>query len=339
MQELEAIAQQLVAPGKGILAADESFPTIAGRFAALGIQSTEETRFAYRDMLLTSPGIEQHISGVILFDETIRQQRRDGTPFVQWLERRGVVAGIKVDKRVVPLSGSPEETVTEGLDGLRDRLREYHGLGARFTKWRAVIRIGEHIPTLNGILTNADSLARFAALSQECGLLPMVEPEVLMEGNHSLEKCFEVTEWTLHAVFDALFQRQVVFERMLLKTNMIIAGVGHRPQPAEADVASATIRCLRRGVPAAVPGILFLSGGQNESQATANLNAIAQTSGQPWVLSFSYGRALQSTAMKRWSGTADNFPAAQAAFMHRARLNSAAQRGLYVPSMERDSAA
>ncbi len=337
MHVLEAIAKQLVGPGMGILAADESFPTIARRFESLGIQSTDETRLAYREMLLTSPGIEEYVSGVILFDETIRQKRRDGTSFIQLLERRGIVPGIKVDKGVVPLSGSPEETITEGLDALRERLRDYRALGARFTKWRAVFRIGEHTPTLNGIVTNAHSLARFAALSQECDLMPIVEPEVLMEGNHSLTKCFEVTERTLHAVFDVLFLHQVVSERMLLKPNMVVAGTGHQPQAAAADVASATIRCLRHVVPAAVPGIVFLSGGQNESQATTNLNAMGQMSGHPWVLSFSYGRALQSAAMKTWGGRSVNVPAAQAAFVHRARLNSAAQQGLYTPSMEQAS--
>jgi fructose-bisphosphate aldolase class I len=339
IHELEMMARQLVETGKGLLAADESLPSIARLFRSLGIPSTEETRLAYRDMLLTSPDIEEYISGVILFDETIRQKTRDGTSFVELLERRGIVPGIKVDKGVVPLAGSPEEKITDGLDGLRDRLRDYHTLGARFTKWRATIRIGENIPTQNCIVTNAHSLARFAALSQESDLVPIVEPEVLMEGHHSLARCFEVTERTLHAVLEALFQHHVVPERMLLKPNMVVPGTGHEPQTAIADVASATLSCLRRVVPAAVPGIVFLSGGQSESRATSHLNAMNQISGHPWVLSFSYGRALQSAAMKAWGGRDENVGAAQAAFVHRARLNSMAQRGRYKPSMEQDPAA
>ena len=339
MHELEMTARQLVETGKGLLAADESLPSIARLFRAVGIPSTAKTRLAYRELLLTSPDIEAYISGVILFDETIRQKTSDGTPFVELLKRRGIIPGIKVDKGVVPLAGSPEEKITDGLDGLRDRLRDYHALGARFTKWRATIRIGENIPTRNGIAATAQALARFAALSQECDLVPIVEPEVLMEGNHSLARCFEVTERTLHAVFEALFQHHVEPERMLLKPNMVVPGARHEPQTAIVDVASATLRCLRRAVPAAVPGIVFLSGGQNASRATAHLNAMGQMSGHPWVLSFSYGRALQSAAMMAWGGRDENVPAAQAAFVHRARLNSMAQQGRYNPSMERDSAA
>jgi fructose-bisphosphate aldolase class I len=331
------MARRLVAPGKGLLAADESFPTIARRFSALGIPSTEETRRAYRDMLVTSPRIDEYLSGVILFDETIRQQTHDGTAFTQLLERRGIVPGIKVDQGVVPFAGSPTETITEGLDGLRDRLDDYRALGARFTKWRAVIRIGQDIPTAPCITANADSLARFAAVSQACGLVPIVEPEVLADGDHGLATCFEVTERTMRAVFAALSHHQVEFTRMLLKPNMVVAGSRHQLQAAVAEVAEATVRCLNGVVPAAIPGIVFLSGGQSEAQATAHLNAMNQMSGRPWVLSFSFGRALQATAMKTWRGRVENIPAGQAAFSHRARLNSAAQQGRYRPEMERES--
>ncbi|MFQ5984056.1 MAG: class I fructose-bisphosphate aldolase [Alphaproteobacteria bacterium] len=339
-QELQTTARALVAEGKGILAADESLPTIEKRFKAIDVPSTEENRRSYRELLFTTPGIGDFISGVILFDETIRQNTPDGTPFVEVLRREGVIPGIKVDKGAKPLPRAPGEKVTEGLDGLRDRLAEYRELGARFTKWRAVITIGENIPSGYCITANADALARFASLSQEAGLVPIVEPEVLMDGGHSLERCFDATEATLHSVFHALFEHRVVLEEMLLKPNMVLPGKDHRPQASVDDVAAATVRCLRRTVPAAVPGAVFLSGGQSDEQATAHLNAMnAMADGHPWQLSFSYGRALQAAPLKAWKGEAKNVPSAQQAFHHRAKLTGAARFGKYSEEMEREVAA
>jgi fructose-bisphosphate aldolase class I len=334
-ETLESIAATLVADGKGILAADESVATATRRFDALGIQSTEQSRRAYREMLFTTRGAAEFISGAILYDETIRQKSSDGTPLADVLLSQGIVPGIKVDTGAEPLAGAPEETVTEGLDGLRDRLTEYHGMGARFAKWRAVIRITPTLPSLACVNVNAHALARYAALCQEEGLVPIVEPEVLMNGAHAIERCEEVTGKVLHAVFDALFEQGVSLEGMLLKPNMVIAGM-ECPRPASVEeVATATLRCLRRHVPAAVPGIVFLSGGQTDRTATAHLNAINRLPGpKPWKISFSYGRALQDSAMAAWQGRDENLKAGQQAFLHRARCNGAATRGEYTDQME-----
>jgi fructose-bisphosphate aldolase class I len=336
---LEATARALVAPGKGILAADESFPTIEKRFKTLEIESTEDNRRAYREMLFTTPGIGDHISGVILFDETIRQSASDGTPLPKVLERAGVIPGIKVDTGAKPLAGAEGEKVTEGLDGLRDRLDEYRGLGAKFAKWRAVIEIGDGLPSAYCIHVNAHALARYAALAQEAGLVPIVEPEVLMDGDHTIDRCYEVTEATLQAVFNELFSQRIVYERMLLKPNMVISGKDCSEQASPEEVAEATVRCFRSVVPAAVPGIVFLSGGQSDELATANLNAMNRIGPHPWELSFSYGRALQAPALKAWNGEEGKVGAGQEALAHRARLNGAARSGEYTPDMEKVSAA
>ena len=333
--DLAATAAALVAEGKGILAADESFGTIEKRFEGIGVASTEDTRRAYRDLLFTTPGAAEFISGAILFDETLRQSAADGRSFVEVLQGQGIVPGIKVDTGAKPLPGAPGEKVTEGLDGLGDRLAEYRALGARFTKWRAVITIGDGIPSADCIGANAHALARFAALSQEAGLVPIVEPEVLMDGAHSIARCAEVTEATLHATFGALFEQRVVLEEMLLKPNMVLSGTDHHPQAGVAEVAAATVRTMRRCVPAAVPGIVFLSGGQSDEAATAHLNAMNAMAGeQPWQIGFSYGRALQTPALRAWRGKADNVSKAKDAFLHRARLNGAARHGRYSADME-----
>jgi fructose-bisphosphate aldolase class I len=336
---LEETARALVAPGKGILAADESDGTIKKRFDSIGIESTEESRRAYRDMLFTTDGAADHVSGVILFDETIRQSSADGTPFPKLLESEGVIPGIKVDKGAKDLANAPGEKVTEGLDGLRDRLAEYRGLGARFTKWRAVITIGGGIPSEYCIWTNAHALARYAALSQEAGLVPIVEPEVLMDGDHSIETSFDVTSRTLHAVFTELRDQRVHFEQMLLKPNMVLSGYEASQRAGVQEVAETTVRCFRRHVPAAVPGVVFLSGGQTDEDATAHLNAMNAMGPHPWELSFSYGRALQAPALKAWAGEAANVAAGQAAYLHRARLNGLARSGSYSPEMETKVAA
>ena len=336
---LETTARALVAPGKGILAADESFPTIEKRFKTLEIESTEDNRRAYREMLFTTPGIGDHISGVILFDETIRQSASDGTPLPKVLERAGVIPGIKVDTGAKPLAGAEGEKVTEGLDGLRDRLDEYRGLGAKFAKWRAVIEIGDGLPSAYCIHVNAHALARYAALAQEAGLVPIVEPEVLMDGDHTIDRCYEVTEATLQAVFNELFSQRIVYERVLLKPNMVISGKDCSEQASPEEVAEATVRCFRSVVPAAVPGIVFLSGGQSDELATANLNAMNRIGPHPWELSFSYGRALQAPALKAWNGEETKVGAGQEALAHRARLNGAARSGEYTPDMEKVPAA
>ncbi|MGH3004622.1 MAG: class I fructose-bisphosphate aldolase [Gaiellaceae bacterium] len=333
--ELESVARAIVAPGKGILAADESHPTIEKRFKSIDVSSTEDNRRSYREMLFTTPGIGDHVSGVILYDETIRQTTADGRRFTQVLESAGVIPGIKVDKGAKPLAGAEGETVTEGLDGLRDRLEEYRELGAKFTKWRAVIDIGEGLPSAYSIHVNAHALARFAALSQEAGLVPIVEPEVMMDGDHAIDRCYEVTEATLEAVFNELFSQRVVYERMLLKPNMVLSGKECPTQAGPEEVAERTVRCFRSVVPAAVPGIVFLSGGQSDEQATANLNAMNSIGPHPWELSFSYGRALQAPALKAWRGDEANVAAGQEAFAHRARLNGAARYGDYTPDMEK----
>jgi fructose-bisphosphate aldolase class I len=331
---LDATAQALVAPGKGILAADESTGTIGRRLASIQVDSTEQNRRAYRELLFTTQGAEQFISGVILFDETIRQRADDGTAFPEVLARQGIIPGIKVDKGTVALAGFPGEKITEGLDGLAARLAEYVELGARFTKWRAVITIGADLPSDGCIAANAEALARFAALSQEAGLVPIVEPEVLMDGDHTIARCREVTVATLVAVFEALRRHRVRLEGMLLKPNMVVAGSECPEQAGVDEVAAETLGCLRETVPAAVPGIVFLSGGQSDELATAHLNAMNRLGGQPWQLSFSFGRALQAPVLEAWKGEPGNGPAAQRAFAHRARLNGAARLGEYRPEME-----
>ena len=332
--DIESIARLLVAPGKGILAADESAPTIEKRFRAVGVESTEENRRAYRNLLFTTPGVEAHISGVILFDETIHQASDDGTPFPDLLARRGIIPGIKVDRGARALAGAPGEKVTEGLDGLRERLGEYRDLGARFAKWRAVIGIGPDLPSDYAIRVNAQTLARFAALAQEADLVPIVEPEVLMDGGHTIDRSFEVSSRTLQVVFAELVEHRVRPEAMLLKPNMVLSGYECPEQATHAEVAERTIRALRRHVPAAVPGIVFLSGGQSDEDATANLDALNRVGGQPWRLSFSFGRALQAAALKAWAGDPGNAPAAQDVFAGRAAQTGAACRGMYSPQAE-----
>jgi fructose-bisphosphate aldolase class I len=336
-QKLHETAQAIVAEGKGILAADESDSTIKKRFDSIKVESTEENRQAYRELLFTTEGVEEYISGVILFDETIRQSSSDGTPFPKLLESKGVIPGIKVDKGAQPLALAEGETVTEGLDGLRGRLDEYRELGARFAKWRAVISIGQGIPSEYCLWTNAHALARYAALSQEAGLVPIVEPEVLMDGDHTIERSFEVTSRTLHAVFTELRDQRVHPEGILLKPNMVLSGYESSEQASHEQVAAETIRCFKRHVPAAVPGIVFLSGGQSDEDATANLNAMNAMGPHPWQLSFSYGRALQAPALKAWRGKKENVEAAQRAYYHRAKMNSAARTGMYAPEMEREA--
>ena len=332
--ELEKTAQALVAPGKGILAIDESFPSIKKRFDSIGAESTEETRRAYRDLLITASGIGEHISGMILFDETIRQATAAGVAFPRVLDAAGIIPGIKVDLGAKDLPLHPGEKITEGLDGLGKRLVEYRELGARFAKWRAVITIGDGIPTPGCIEANAQALARYAALCQEGGLVPIVEPEVLMDADNTIERCCEVTEATLRTVFAALYEQRVVLERLILKTNMVIAGKQCPVQNSVEEVAEQTVRCLRNSVPAAVAGIVFLSGGQKAEPATAHLNAMNQMGSLPWPLSFSYGRALQDPALKIWSGKSGNVPAAQKALYHRSRCNGLASLGQYKPEME-----
>jgi fructose-bisphosphate aldolase class I len=339
MSELNEIARALVAPGKGILAADESDGTIKKRFDSISIESSEDNRRAYRDMLFTTEGAEEFISGVILFDETIRQQALDGTQFPKLLESKGIIPGIKVDKGAKPLAGAEGETVTEGLDGLRERLNEYRELGAKFAKWRAVISIGKSIPSEYCIWVNAHALARYAALSQEAGLVPIVEPEVLMEGDHTIERSFEVTSRTLHAVFTELRDQRVEPEDMLLKPNMVLSGYDCSEQASDDQVAQRTLTCFSRHVPAAVPGIVFLSGGQSDEQATARLNVMNARGPHPWQLSFSYGRALQAPALKAWGGEPANVAAGQQAYYRRAKLNGAARFGRYSEEMEREAVA
>jgi fructose-bisphosphate aldolase class I len=337
-RDLESVARALVEEGKGILAADETIPTLTRRFDALGISSTEHSRRTYREMLFTSPGAAEFISGAILYDETIRQKSSRGTPLAEALSTQGILPGIKVDTGAKPLAGSPDETVTEGLDGLRDRLAQYRAMGARFAKWRAVIRITDALPSSACVGANAHALARYAALCQEQSLVPIVEPEVLMDGSHTLERCEQVTGIVLHAVFHALFEQGVALEGMLLKPNMVVAGKDCSSQPSVAQVAIATLRCLRRHAPAAVPGIVFLSGGQSASLATTHLNAINCLPGpKPWKLTFSYGRALQDPALEAWHGRDEELPAGQRAFYRRARCNGAACVGTYADEMEATS--
>jgi fructose-bisphosphate aldolase, class I len=332
---LDNVVRSLVAESKGILAADETTPTLTRRFDTLGIQSTEQSRRTYREMLFGSPGSAKFISGVIMYDETIRQKSSGGTPLAELLRVQGILPGIKVDTGAKPLAGSPNETVTEGLDGLRDRLSEYRAMGARFAKWRAVIHLTDVLPSSACVSTNAHALARYASLCQEQELVPIVEPEVLMDGSHTIERCEEVTGVVLHSVFHALFEQGVALEEMLLKPNMVMPGKGCTRQASVEDVATATLRCLRRYVPAAVPGIVFLSGGQSAHLATAHLNAINRLPGpKPWTISFSYGRALQDPALEAWHGRDENLAAGQQALYRRATLNGAASVGKYTNDME-----
>jgi fructose-bisphosphate aldolase, class I len=336
-QELHETARALVADGKGILAADESTGTIKKRFDSIGVESTEETRRAYRELLFTTPGVEEFISGVILYDETIRQSASDGTPFPKLLAGKGIIPGIKVDLGAKPLALAEGETITEGLDGLRDRLKEYHGLGARFAKWRATYSITDALPSDYCIWTNAHALARYAALCQEAGIVPIVEPEVLMDGAHTIDRSYHVTSRVLNALYTELFDQRVDVEGALLKPNMVLSGYG-APGRAGADaVAARTLECFSKHVPAAVPGIVFLSGGQSDEDATANLNAMNALGPHPWQLSFSYGRALQAPALKAWSGKPDAVEAGQRAYYHRAKMNSAARSGLYAAELEREA--
>jgi fructose-bisphosphate aldolase class I len=338
IKALNDVARAIVAPGKGILAADESSGTIKKRFDSIGVESTEDSRRAYREMLFRAD-VAGQISGVILYDETIRQSAADGTPLVKLLENQGVIPGIKVDAGAKPLALAAEgETITEGLDGLRERLAEYRGLGAKFAKWRATYTITDELPSQYAIDTNADALARYAALCQEAGIVPIVEPEVLMDGTHTIDRASDVTAAVLAALFGGLFEQRVALEGVLLKPNMVLPGYDGKHQVSDDDIAAATVRCFRWTVPAAVPGIVFLSGGQSDEQATARLDAMNKLGPHPWQLSFSYGRALQAAALKAWKGEESNLPAAQAAFAHRARMNSAARDGKWTPDLERQSA-
>jgi fructose-bisphosphate aldolase class I len=334
VEAMMTTARALVGPGKGVLAADESTPTMAKRLAGIGLDSTEPLRRSYREILFTTEGLGEHVGGVILFDETVRQQDRHGRPFPELLRSRGIVPGIKVDGGTRPLAGFPGEVATQGLDGLRERLEEYAALGLRFAKWRAVIHIAEGLPTNACVETNAHELARYAALSQEAGLAPIVEPEVLMDGPHDLETCAEVTERVLLEVYVQLRRQRVVLEASLLKPNMVLPGADSDSGASDARIARATVDVLRRAVPVAVPGILFLSGGQSDEQATARLDAINRQGSQPWELSFSFGRALQAPVLKAWAGQEANRPAAQEALLKRARLNGAARRGQYTADLE-----
>ncbi|HET7572338.1 MAG TPA: class I fructose-bisphosphate aldolase [Gaiellaceae bacterium] len=335
--ELHDTARALVAEGKGILAADESDGTIKKRFDSIGIESTEENRRAYRDMLFTTPGVEEFISGVILFDETIRQSGHDGTPFPELLASKGVIPGIKVDKGAKPLALSDGETVTEGLDGLRARLEEYRGLGARFAKWRATYTITDTMPSEYCIWTNAHALARYAALCQEAGIVPIVEPEVLQDGTHTIERSGFVTSRVLAALYTELFDQRVDVAGTLLKPNMVLSGYDASDRAGVEEVAEATLHCFYKHVPAAVPGIVFLSGGQSDEDATAHLNAMNARGSHPWQLSFSYGRALQAPSLKAWGGKPENVEAGQRAYYHRAKMNSAARTGSYAPELEREA--
>ena len=328
IDQLAETAQAMVAAGKGIIAIDESNATIKKRFDGVGIECTEENRRAYRELLLTTPNLSQHISGAILFDETLRQKTKDGVPFTKVMMDNGIIPGIKVDRGPVPLAGFPGEVCTEGLDGLRDRLKEYAQLGARFAKWRAVINIGEDIPSGTCIEANSHALARYAALCQEAGIVPMVEPEVLMDGDHDLEVCYDVTEATLRSLFGSLYEQNVLLEGTILKASMVISGKSCSEQASADEVAEATVRCLKASVPALLPGIVFLSGGQSDEDATAHLNAMNQVGPLPWPLSFSYGRAMQSAALKLWSkDIANNIADAQKTVFSRARDNGLAALG------------
>jgi len=339
LTELNRVAEAMVAPGRGILAADESSSTIKKRFDAIGVQSTADTRRDYRELLFRSvDAMSKYISGVILYDETIRQSASDGTPLVTLIVQAGSLPGIKVDKGTKPLPFCPGEVITEGLDGLRERLVEYRGLGAKFAKWRAVIDIGAGIPSHTCIRTNAQALARYASLCQEEGIVPIVEPEVLMDGDHDAERCYNVTEWLLKAVFQELYYHRVTLEGCVLKPNMVVPGKKCPKRASVGQVADMTVRVLRACVPAAVPGIAFLSGGQSDEEATAHLDAINKIGGMPWNVTFSYGRALQAAPQKAWSGKSENVAAAQRAFSHRARMNGLATLGEWKADLEKKAA-
>lgn len=335
-QELIATARAMVAEGKGLLAMDESTPTCNKRFEEAGIAQTEEMRRAYRELIVTTPGLGESISGAILYDETIRQSTKAGAPFIKVITEAGILPGIKVDLGAKEMAGHPEEKITEGLDGLRERLAEYSQMGARFAKWRAVITIGEGLPSRGCIEANAHALARYAALCQEAGMVPMVEPEILMDGEHSLARCFEVTEEVLQTVFNQLHTQRITLEGMILKPNMVLPGLANPEQATVEDVADATVTCLLRTVPAAVPGIAFLSGGQPAELASARLNAmnVRFASQMPWALTFSFSRAIQQPALEIWKGDDANVKAAQQALFHRAKCNRAARQGKYDATME-----
>ncbi len=339
LNDLTTIAQAMVAPGKGILAADESTGTIEKRFASIGVASTPDYRRDYREMLFRAQqAMREHISGVILFDETLRQNAADGTPLVDLISAAGAVPGIKVDRGAKAMAGAPGELLTEGLDGLRERLGEYHELGARFAKWRAVITIGDGLPTWNAIKANTQALARYAALCQEAGIVPIVEPEVQMDGPgavHDMDRCFAVSTWVLKSLYTQLYDARVALEGTVLKPNMVTAAAGCPVQGSAAEVAEKTLRCFYEAVPAAVPGIAFLSGGQSDVQATEHLSLINAAGPHPWALTFSYGRALQAAALKAWGGKAENVAAAQAAFSHRAHMNGLAATGKWHADLER----
>jgi fructose-bisphosphate aldolase class I len=339
LAELNRVAEAMVAPGRGILAADESSGTIKKRFDAIGVASTADSRRDYRELLFRSTeAMSKYISGVILYDETIHQNAKDGTPLVKVIEKVGALPGIKVDKGTTPLPFCPNEVITEGLDGLRERLVEYRGLGARFAKWRAVIDIGPDIPSHTCITTNAHALARYAALCQDEGIVPIVEPEVLMDGDHDIDRCYVVTEWTLKRVFEQLYDQRVALEGMVLKPNMVVAGKKCGKRATIEEVAEKTLRVLKACVPAAVPGIAFLSGGQSDEEATAHLDAINKTGGLPWRVTFSYGRALQAAPQKAWAGKSENVATAQRAFAHRAMMNSLAALGQWQSELEKKAA-
>jgi fructose-bisphosphate aldolase class I len=338
LDTLRTTARELVGPGRGILAADESTGTIHKRFDSIGLGSTEDTRRAYRQMLFTTPGIGEHISGVILFDETIRQSTDDGVPFVRLLQDAGSIPGIKVDTGAKPFALFPGETITEGLDGLRERLAEYGDLGARFAKWRATIFIGEGLPTDVAIVANAHAMARYAALCQERGIVPIVEPEVLMDGDHTIEACEEATARTLDVLYAVMREHRVDLPGSLLKVNMVLSGKGCPEQAGPREVAEATVRCLAAQVPAEVPGVVFLSGGQSDEDATLHLSEMNRLGPHPWELSFSYGRALQAPSLKAWGGDPANVEAGQRALAHRARMNGLARSGAYTAEMESSAA-
>jgi fructose-bisphosphate aldolase class I len=339
LSELNKVAEAMVKPGKGILAADESTSTIKKRFDAIGVESTADTRRDYRELLFRSiEAMKNNISGVILYDETIRQNAKDGTPLVKLIEKAGSLPGIKVDGGTKPLPFSPGEVITEGLDGLRERLAEYRGFGAKFAKWRAVIDIGENIPSWNCIAANMHALARYAALCQEQGIVPIVEPEVLMDGAHDADRCYAVTEWVLKTLYVELFEAKVPLEGTVLKPNMVISGKKCLRRASVEEVAEKTLRVLKACVPPAVPGIAFLSGGQSDEEATAHLDAMNRIGGLPWKLTFSYGRALQAAPQKAWSGKAENVPAAQRAFAHRAHMNGLASEGRWSATLEKKAA-
>jgi fructose-bisphosphate aldolase class I len=339
LAELNKVATAMVAPGRGILAADESSGTIKKRFDAIGVESSADSRRDYRELMFrANEAMSKYISGVILYDETIRQNAKDGTPLVKLIEKAGSLPGIKVDKGVQPLPMCPGEVITEGLDGLGQRLAEYRGLGAKFAKWRAVIDIGKDMPSYTCIMANAHALARYAALCQQEGIVPIVEPEVLMDGDHDIDRCYKITEWTLNTVFEQLYYQRVALEGIVLKPNMAIAGKKCSKQASVAEVAEKTVKLLKSCVPAAVPGIAFLSGGQSDADATAHLDAMNKIGDLPWKLTFSYGRALQAAPQKAWSGKVENVAAAQRAFSHRAMMNGLASLGQWKQDLEKKAA-